>query len=106
MLATAADDRNIALYDARAATPIRKLVMAMRTNALCWNPMEAFNFTVANEDHNLYTFDMRKLKTALNVHKDHVSAVLDVDYSPTGREFVTGSSVPQCSPWHCHLAAS
>eukprot|EP00035_Acanthoeca_spectabilis_P022879 m.446348 g.446348 ORF g.446348 m.446348 type:complete len:449 (-) comp19349_c0_seq1:1286-2632(-) len=91
VLATAADDRNIALYDARAATPIRKLVMAMRTNALCWNPMEAFNFTVANEDHNLYTFDMRKLKTALNVHKDHVSAVLDVDYSPTGREFVTGS---------------
>ena len=25
------------------------------------------------------------------VHKDHVSAVLDVDYSPTGREFVSGS---------------
>jgi WD repeat and SOF domain-containing protein 1 len=94
VLATAADDRNIALYDARAATPIRKIILAMRTNAICWNPMEAFNFTVANEDHNLYTFDMRKLKSALNVHKDHVSAVLDVDYSPTGREFVSGSYVP------------
>ena len=53
--------------------------------------MEAFNFTVANEDHNLYTFDMRRMDTALNVHKDHVSAVLSVDYSPTGREFVSGS---------------
>lgn len=29
----------------------------------------------ANEDHNLYTFDMRKLQRALKVHKDHVSAV-------------------------------
>jgi hypothetical protein len=29
----------------------------------------------ANEDHNCYTFDMRKLKSALCVHMDHVSAV-------------------------------
>ena len=53
--------------------------------------MEAFNFTVANEDTNLYSFDMRKLTIATCVHKDFVSAVLDVDYSPTGREFVAGS---------------
>ena len=52
---------------------------------------EAFNFTAANEDHNLYSFDMRKLDKALCVHKDHVSAVMDIDYSPTGKEFVTGS---------------
>eukprot|EP00040_Diaphanoeca_grandis_P005438 m.32831 g.32831 ORF g.32831 m.32831 type:complete len:451 (-) comp16707_c0_seq1:116-1468(-) len=90
VLATAADDRNIVLYDIRAATPIRKLIMAMKTNKICWNPMEAFNFTCANEDHNLYTFDMRKMTRAINVHKDHVSAVLDIDYSPTGKEFVSG----------------
>ena len=64
VLATCADDRNIALYDVRAATPIRKLVMAMRSNAISWNPMEAFNFTVANEDNNLYTYDMRKMDMA------------------------------------------
>lgn len=40
---------------------------------------------------SLYTYDTRKLETPVNVHKDHVSAVIDVDYSPTGREFVTGS---------------
>lgn len=75
------------------------------------------HFTVANEDHNCYTFDLRKLDTAMMVHKDHVSAVyvtappacvwcrsiaecsalrarfcsMDVSYSPTGREFVSGS---------------
>lgn len=46
-----------------------------RCNALAWNPREAFNFTVANEDCNCYTYDMRKMKGALGVHKDHVSAV-------------------------------
>ena len=52
------------LHDIRSATPIRKLVLAKRSNALTWNPMEAFNFVVANEDHNLYTFDMRKMDRA------------------------------------------
>jgi len=91
ILASTADDRNICLYDVRAATPIRKVIMRMRTNAIAWNPMEAFNFVAANEDHNLYTFDMRRLDKARKVHKDHVSAVLDIDFSPTGQEFVTGA---------------
>ena len=52
--------------------------------------MEAFNFTVANEDCCLYTYDMRRLDSAACVHQDFVSAVMDVDYSPTGREFVAG----------------
>lgn len=91
VLATAADDRNIALYDIRQQSPIRKLILNMKSNAICWNPMEAFNFTVANEDHNLYSFDMRKMNRARNVHKDHVSAVLDLDYSPTGTAFVSGA---------------
>ena len=34
---------------------------------------------------------MRRLDMPVNVHQDHVAAVLDVDYSPTGQEFVTGS---------------
>ena len=73
------------------SSPISKVILEMRTNALCWNPMEAFHFTAANENHNCYTFDMRKLDHAINVLKDHVSAVMSVDYSPTGNEIVTGS---------------
>ncbi|KAG5545237.1 hypothetical protein RHGRI_017639 [Rhododendron griersonianum] len=45
----------------------------------------------ANEDCSCYSYDARKLDEAKCVHKDHVSAVMDIDYSPTGREFVTGS---------------
>ena len=91
LLASAAQDRNVCLYDVRAKTPVRKVVLSMRTNALAWNPMEPMNFTCANEDHNCYTFDMRKLARASMVHKDHVGAVMDVSYSPTGQEFATAS---------------
>mmetsp|Transcript_21588 Transcript_21588/g.19154 ORF Transcript_21588/g.19154 Transcript_21588/m.19154 type:complete len:81 (+) Transcript_21588:71-313(+) len=49
------------------------------------------NFVVGNEDGNCYTFDMRKLDEAKMIHKDHVNAVLSVDFAPTGKEFVTGS---------------
>ncbi|EGF83875.1 hypothetical protein BATDEDRAFT_84605 [Batrachochytrium dendrobatidis JAM81] len=90
IVASCGTDRTIILYDIRTTSPITKVIMAMQTNAIAWNPMEAFNFTTANEDHNCYTFDMRNLGNTLSVAKDHVSAVLDIDYSPTGEEFVTG----------------
>lgn len=34
---------------------------------------------------------MRNFANPINVHKDHVSAVIDIDYSPTGKEFVSAS---------------
>ncbi|XP_071966100.1 DDB1- and CUL4-associated factor 13-like [Antedon mediterranea] len=84
-------ERNIILYDIRANTPLKKVVMSMKTNTIAWNPMESFIFTAANEDYNLYTFDVRRLDQPVNVHMDHVSAVVDLDYSPTGREFASAS---------------
>ncbi|XP_059920782.1 DDB1- and CUL4-associated factor 13 [Gadus macrocephalus] len=91
LLASCASDRSIVLYDMRESMPLKKVIMTMRSNTLSWNPMEAFYFTCANEDYNLYTYDMRYLEKPVTVHMDHVSAVLDVDYSPTGREFVSAS---------------
>ncbi len=80
VFATTGGDRSIALYDLRISTPVRKVVMQTRCNALAWNPMEAFNFTVANEDCNLYSYDMRKFTTATCVHqvsgRRHVTTAL------------------------------
>ncbi len=53
--------------------------------------MEPFNFIAGNEDGNIYTFDMRKMESAKFIHKDHVGAIMSVDFSPTGKEFVSGS---------------
>ncbi|KAL9340007.1 hypothetical protein Peur_066226 [Populus x canadensis] len=91
LLATSASDRSIMLYDLRVSSPARKLIMRTKTNSISWNPMEPMNFTAANEDCNCYSYDARKFNEAKCVHKDHVSAVMDIDFSPTGREFVTGS---------------
>lgn len=91
ILASTSTDRAITLYDLRMNDCIGKVYLQMRSNALCWNPMEPYYFSVANEDHNCYTFDMRFLDSACNILKDHVSAVMDIDYSPTGQEIVTGS---------------
>ncbi|KAL5989476.1 hypothetical protein ACLOJK_010368 [Asimina triloba] len=111
------NDRSITLYDLRMSSPARKFIMKTKTNAISWNPREPMNFTVmnsfawelgptlqwyrlffhisdflnANEDCNCYSYDSRKLSEAKCVHQDHVSAVMDIDYSPTGQEFVTGS---------------
>lgn len=84
-----ASDCSIVLLDFRQPIPIRKFVLEMCSSGLCWSPTEAFTFTAANDDCNLYTFDMRNLKRASNIHIGHVAAAMDVDYSPTGREFVS-----------------
>ena len=88
LLGAASGDRAIILYDTREVGPVRKVVMNLKTNVLAWNPMEAMVFTAASEDYNLYTFDVRKLDRPTNVLMDHVGAVVDVDYSPTGKVMI------------------
>ncbi|RKF64662.1 Protein sof1 [Golovinomyces cichoracearum] len=91
ILASTATDRSVVLYDLRTSMPLAKTILNFASNSISWNPMEAFNFAVANEDHNIYIFDMRKMTRALNVLKDHVAAVMDIEFSPTGEELVSGS---------------
>lgn len=91
IFATAGNDRSIVLYDIRTTSPVQKLVATLSTNAISWNPMEAFVFCAGSEDHNVYLYDMRNLGRSLNVLKDHVAAVQDVDFDPTGQEIVTAS---------------
>jgi WD repeat and SOF domain-containing protein 1 len=87
ILASAATDRSIVLYDLRTMMPLGDpFILKFASNSISWNPMEAFNFCVANEDHNIYIFDMRRMDRALNVLKGHVAAVMDCEFSPTGEE--------------------
>jgi len=85
-------DHNILLHDLRTPTPIQSITLPALSNAVAWNPHDILSFTTANDDSNLYTFDIRRLKSALLVHQDFVSSVLDIDYSPKGNVFVAGSS--------------
>ncbi|CAJ0963332.1 unnamed protein product, partial [Mesorhabditis belari] len=84
-------DRSIFLLDTRQKSPLKKVTMKLRPNMVIWNPMEAFVFAVANDDYNAYSFDMRNLVNPRRIHYGHTMAVVDIDYSPTGRELCTGS---------------
>ncbi|RFU31460.1 hypothetical protein B7463_g4850, partial [Scytalidium lignicola] len=91
ILASCDLDRAISLYDLRTLIWISQAILTMSANTIFWNPMEAFNFAVGSEDLSIYVFDMRNLSRSLNILKDHISAVTDVDFSPTGEELVSAS---------------
>lgn len=91
VLASCATDRSVILYDLRTGAPVAKTILKFATNALAFNPMETFNMATASEDHNVYIWDIRKFDRALQILKDHVAAVMDVEFSPTGEELVTAS---------------
>eukprot|EP00923_Selenidium_pygospionis_P053914 GHVN01093907.1.p1 GENE.GHVN01093907.1~~GHVN01093907.1.p1 ORF type:complete len:479 (-),score=77.61 GHVN01093907.1:1768-3204(-) len=88
LIAATATDNTIGLYDMRGNSAIRKLQMSVRCNSVCWNPMRPLSFTAGSDDGNCYTFDVRNLEEPRRIHKDFVGPVLDVDYCPTGTEFV------------------
>ncbi|KAG5418122.1 sof1 [Candida metapsilosis] len=91
IIASTGSDNAIVLYDIRTNVPVQRAVTNFRNNCISWNPLEAFNFVTGNEDHNAYLWDMRNMKKSINIYKDHVAAIMDVDFSPTGEEIVTGS---------------
>ncbi|KAK9424608.1 putative Sof1-like protein domain-containing protein [Seiridium unicorne] len=91
LLLSTSSDRSMVLYDLRTNTAVGRTFLNFACNSLSWNPMEGFNAAVASEDHNVYLFDLRRTDKALNILKGHVSAVMDVDFSPTGQELVTAS---------------
>ena len=90
LLASTGRDRTVGIYDLRAGTSLRKVMLEAYCSAMAWNPREPYYFVSACEDSNLYSFDMRKMDRPTMIHKDHVGAVLSVGFSPTGREFVSG----------------
>ncbi|GAA6001583.1 hypothetical protein JCM10207_006739 [Rhodosporidiobolus poonsookiae] len=91
VLASSGSDRTVCLYDLRSGKALGRVAMQMRVNQLVFNPLQPPILLCASEDHNLYTFDMRNLSTTTQVYKGHVGAVMSADWSPTGREFVSGS---------------
>lgn len=84
-------DRSIFVIDLRARKEIIKTTLMNKFSCCAWNPREPFNLIAGNEDTNVYGFDLRKMDKIRKIYKAHIGAVMDVDFSPTGREFASGS---------------
>lgn len=54
VLAACATDRSIIFYDLRTSSPLTKVTLGLASNAIAWNPMEAFNFAVASVSISAY----------------------------------------------------
>lgn len=90
ILASTGSDRTFTLYDIRTGKAERRTVTQMRSNALAWSPTFPTSLLLASEDHNLYTFDVRRMGEPTMMYKAHVAAVMSCGWSPTGLEFVSG----------------
>ena len=91
ILLSTASDRSIMLYDLRIHSPVKKFFMEMRTNDITWFKTNPWEFTLANEDSNLYTFDLRKINRAKKIYKGHVMAVQSLDQDGKNGVIVSGS---------------
>ena len=91
LICSTSNDRSITIYDIRNNHAVNNFKLQQKSNDIAWNPREPIYFTLANEDGNLYTFDIRKLTEANRIHKDHMNSVTCLSYSPIGREFASGS---------------
>jgi WD40 repeat protein len=69
LLASTGRDRSVGLYDLRAASALKKVVLEAYCSAMAWNPREPMHFVSACEDGHLYAFDMRKLDRPTMIHK-------------------------------------
>eukprot|EP01084_Bolivina_argentea_P073227 132889_1 len=91
LLAACMQDSKITFYDTRTKTQMPFITLLNWANEIRWNPIDPRIFVIATNDWCLYTFDIRHTRKAIKTHRGHVDAVTTVDWSPTGKEFVSGS---------------
>jgi DDB1- and CUL4-associated factor 13 len=86
-----AERNSVSLIDTRMGARIASTETGLRTNALCFSPVDAHIFVSADEDKCAFLHDMRFIGAPRNVFRGHANAVLAVAFSPEGNEIATGS---------------
>jgi len=102
LIAVGSQDRKITFYDIRTKHSMPNISLLNWANEIKWNPINSNVFVVATNDWSSYTFDIRHTKKALRQFRGHIDAVTSVDWSPTGNEFVTGSTDGHIRIWNSH----
>lgn len=92
LIASCSRDRSVTLYDVRQPEPAQRCVLASRANCISWNPRDPTTLLCGLESNDSIALDVRSFTKPRLVFRDHVAAVVDIDCSPTGREFTTVSS--------------
>ncbi|EZG55933.1 SOF1-like domain protein [Gregarina niphandrodes] len=99
LVLSASSNNTVELFDVRQGDMVQSVALAMQSNSGAWNPMRPFEFAVANDDHNVYTFDIRNFASAKHVYCGFVHAALSVAYAPTGKELCAGGQDETVRIW-------
>jgi len=91
ILISSGSDRSVMLHDLRLQSPVKKFFMEMRSNDVVWSKTNPWEFTLANEDTNLYKFDLRKINHIKKIFKGHVMPVQSLDQEINGEIIISGS---------------
>lgn len=91
LFAAAYSDRSVNLYDMRLQSPIKKILLKMRTNEIIWGKNNCWEFFTANEDGNVYLFDIRNIGKVKKIFTGHSMPVTSVDMGKLHSVLVTGS---------------
>jgi WD repeat and SOF domain-containing protein 1 len=91
VISSCASDKSILLFDFRLNSPVSKIFLEMPSNDISWSYTNPLQFTVANEDANLYSFDIRNLNKIFKIYKGHVMPVLTIDQNQFSQTIVSGS---------------
>lgn len=75
LIGACSKDKSFMIYDTRIGNAIGKTIMKNRPNSFAWNPYTPEQFTIASDDFQLYTFDMRNLNQTQHIFRDHVGPV-------------------------------
>ncbi|AEA38824.1 nucleolar snRNP protein (nucleomorph) [Cryptomonas paramecium] len=86
-----AEDRSVFLCDLRLNHHVKKFFFNMSNNDISWSYVYPSQFTVANEDGNLYSFDIRNFSKIYRTFKGHFMPVTTLSRSPAGHLVASGS---------------
>ena len=91
VILSSSSNRSITMHDLRLRSPVKNFFLEMCTNDIIWSKINPWDFTIANEDSNLYTFDIRKINQAKKIFKGHVMPVQSLDQDGSSDLLISGS---------------
>lgn len=98
-LLSGSDDRSVKLWDVRTNQSSITLNTAANVCCVRFNPEEGNEFVFGSADHNVYSYDVRRIESPLCVFEGHWRAVSQVVFLDR-QELVSMSTDATCKLWN------
>mmetsp|Transcript_39429 Transcript_39429/g.61459 ORF Transcript_39429/g.61459 Transcript_39429/m.61459 type:complete len:354 (+) Transcript_39429:2330-3391(+) len=90
ILAYSGSDRSITISDLRLRKSILKVGTSAQNNQIAWETKNPWKFISANEDGNVYIFDMRNSKFPISKLGENKNSIQSIDFDPRTETLISG----------------